>query len=113
MDAIELKKRLTPKGMRRTYQDLARRANVPEIVARTICGHATVAMQERYSTIASDEVRSAVGKIISLANYQGMLAERAAQGAASGAAEQSEKNLAHEDEKKTITQPLDGKAVSA
>jgi integrase len=55
VDAIELKKRLTPKGMRRTYQDLARRANVPEIVARNICGHATVAMQERYSTIASDE----------------------------------------------------------
>jgi len=47
VDAIELKKRLTPKGMRRTYQDLARRANVPEIVARNICGHATVAMQER------------------------------------------------------------------
>ena len=30
--AIKLKKRLTPKGMRRTYRDMARRAKVPEIV---------------------------------------------------------------------------------
>ena len=70
-------------------------------------------MQVRYSTVTSDEVRSAVGKIISIVNYQSMLEERAAQGAASGAAEQSGKNLAHEDEKKSITQPLDGKEVSA
>jgi integrase len=44
--AIGLKKQLPPKGMRRMYQDLARKANVPERVARNICGHATVAMQE-------------------------------------------------------------------
>lgn len=82
-------------------------------MARNICGHATVAMQVRYSTIASHEVRSAVGKIISLANDKGMLEECAAQGDASRAAQPSRPSATLEDENKTITQPLDGKEVSA
>jgi integrase len=72
-DAIGLKKHITPKGMRRTFQDLARRAKVSDIVAREICGHATEAMQRLYSTVASGEVREAVAKIISIAGYKGLL----------------------------------------
>ena len=82
-------------------------------MARNICGHATVAMQEHYSTIAREEVRSAVSNIISLVGYKGMLEGRNAVGAASGAAHPSRRSETHQDENKTITQPLDGKEVSA
>jgi Phage integrase family. len=71
--AIGLKKHVTPKGMRRTFQDLARRANVSDVVTREICGHATEAMQMHYSTVAPGEVRAAVAKIISMAGYKGLL----------------------------------------
>jgi hypothetical protein len=42
--AIELKKRITPRAMRRSFQDLCRTAEVKDVVARSICGHATEAM---------------------------------------------------------------------
>jgi len=111
--AIGLKKHVTPKGMRRTFQDLARRANVSGIVAREICGHATEAMQMHYSTVAPGEVRAAVAKIISMAGYKGLLEGRTAQGAASGAAQPLGHSEMHDDKKERIGQPLDGKGVSA
>jgi integrase len=40
-----LKKRITPRGMRRTFQDLCRAAEVGDVVTRSISGHATEAMQ--------------------------------------------------------------------
>ena len=80
---------------------------------RNICGHATVAMQEHESTIAREEVRPALSNIISLAGYAGMLEGRNAQGAASGAAQPSRPPATHEDDNKTLTQPLDGEEVSA
>jgi len=39
--------------MRRTFQDLARRAEVNSPVQRSICGHLTEEMTERHRSIAS------------------------------------------------------------
>ncbi len=63
--------RLTPRGMRRTFQDLARQANVHDFVTRAISGHLTDRMQRHYSTAQQEEMRDAVGKVASLATSQG------------------------------------------
>jgi hypothetical protein len=66
-EAIKLPYRLTPRGMRRTYQDLARAAGVHDAVTRAISGHATPAMQLHYSTARGDEVRAALANIAGIA----------------------------------------------
>jgi integrase len=63
---IGLGKRFTQKGMRRTFQDLARGAGLREEVQRRICGHITTAMTERYSTVAQVEQREGIGKVLAL-----------------------------------------------
>jgi hypothetical protein len=60
--------------MRRTFQDLARRAQVEGLVQRSICGHLTEEMTELYSSVGQDEVRSAMEKVVSLAGYREILA---------------------------------------
>jgi hypothetical protein len=67
---LKMKKRVTPKGMRRTFQDLARRARIEGLVQRSICGHLTEEMTELYSSVGQDEVRSAMEKVVSLAGYR-------------------------------------------
>lgn len=54
----EITKALTPLFMRRTLHDLDRSAHVHEFVVRAISGHATTTMQERYSSVSGDEVRT-------------------------------------------------------
>jgi integrase len=49
-EAIKLRKRITPRAMRRTFQDLARNADIETIVRQKICGHATQEMSDLYST---------------------------------------------------------------
>jgi hypothetical protein len=71
---LKLAKRITPKGMRRTFQDLARRAQVEGLVQRSICGHLTEEMTELYSSVGQDEVRAAMEKVVSLAGYRELLA---------------------------------------
>jgi len=63
---IGLGKRFTQKGMRRTFQDLARGAGLRDEVQRRICGHITTAMTERYSTVAQVEQREGIGKVVAL-----------------------------------------------
>ena len=70
---LSLGKKITPRGMRRTFQDLARQAAVDGLVQRSICGHLTVEMTERYSSVAQEEVESALGKVVSLAGYRDLL----------------------------------------
>lgn len=66
--AINLPYRFTPRGMRRTYQDLARAADVHERChARAISGHATRAMQLRYSIARGSKVRAALANIAAIA----------------------------------------------
>jgi hypothetical protein len=56
---LSLGKKVTPKAMRRTFQDLARRGAVDGLVQRSICGHLTEEMTERYSSVAQAEVDGA------------------------------------------------------
>lgn len=65
--AIGLKYAVSPRAMRRTFQDLSRAAGVNDIVTRAISGHATEAMQRHYSTVSDDEMRAGLAKVISLA----------------------------------------------
>jgi site-specific recombinase XerC len=57
---------LTPRGMRRTFNDLTRTAKVHDFVTRSISGHQTETMQEGYSTVAAEEQRKGIGKVIHL-----------------------------------------------
>jgi site-specific recombinase XerD len=68
--AIKLGRGVTPRGMRRTYQDLARAAEMKDLVTRAISGHATEQMQQHYSTVAQTEMREGIAKIISLAGVR-------------------------------------------
>jgi hypothetical protein len=72
--AIGLTKHVSPKAMRRTFQDLARAAEVKDIVTRAISGHATETMQHHYSTVAAEEKKLAIAKVIELAGVRGTLA---------------------------------------
>jgi hypothetical protein len=74
-NAVGLKKHVSPKAMRRTFQDLARAAEVKDIVARAISGHATETMQHHYSTVAADEKKLAIAKVIELAGVRKALPE--------------------------------------
>jgi len=71
---MKLKKHITPKGMRRTFQDLARAAAVERLVQQAICGHYTDEMTELYSTVSHDEMRSALGKVISMTGFRELAA---------------------------------------
>jgi integrase len=68
--AMRLQKHISPRAMRRTFQDLARAAEVKDIVTRSISGHATEDMQQHYSTVAPDEMRSSLAKVISLGGFR-------------------------------------------
>jgi hypothetical protein len=63
---LGLKKRITARAMRRTFQDLCREARVADVVARSICGHATEAMQRRYSTVSGSEQADGLARVIRL-----------------------------------------------
>ena len=52
--------------MRRTFNDLARKAHVHDLVIRAIDGHRTAEMQNRYSTVEGEETRAGVAKVIGL-----------------------------------------------
>jgi hypothetical protein len=69
-ELCKLGKKITPRAMRRTFQDLMRKAEVEGVVTRAISGHATDAMRVHYSTAADAEVRGAVGKIVDLAKVR-------------------------------------------
>ena len=44
-----------------------RAANVHDFVVKAISGHATTSMQERYSSVSGEEVRTGLAKVIALA----------------------------------------------
>ncbi len=68
--AAKISKHLSPYFMRRTFQDLCRAASVHDFVARSISGHATVEMQQHYSSVNGNEVRDGLAKVISLAGFR-------------------------------------------
>jgi len=77
------KAKITPRAMRRTFQDLAREAEVKDIVTRAISGHATEQMQRHYSTVNAAEMKQSIGKVISLARAREVLQGEMVSGVAS------------------------------
>jgi site-specific recombinase XerC len=69
-NAIGLKKHVSPKAMRRSFQDAMREAQVANVVVRSISGHLTEQMQQRYSTARGHEQESAIARIIDLTRLQ-------------------------------------------
>ena len=63
---LKLGKKVTQRALRRTFNDLARAAQVNDLVTRSISGHQTEEMQHHYSTVNPDEQRNALAKVISL-----------------------------------------------
>ena len=62
----EITKRFTVHGLRYTFTDLVRRANVDAVVRRALTGHVTEEMQRHYSTVGLDEKRAAIAGVIRL-----------------------------------------------
>jgi hypothetical protein len=56
----------TPRGMRRTFNDLARAASLEAIVTRSISGHLTEQMQNHYSTVRGPEQRDGISRVVDL-----------------------------------------------
>ena len=63
---LGLKKKITQRVLRRTFNDLARAAPVNDLVTRSISGHQTEKMQQHYSTVTGGKQRDALAKVISL-----------------------------------------------
>jgi integrase len=81
---LGLEKHVTPRALRRTFNDLARAARVQDVVTRSISGHLTEDMQRHYSTVSGDEQRQALAKVIDLTRVQGDRALRARSGQQGG-----------------------------
>jgi integrase len=63
---LKLGKTITQRALRRTFNDLARAAQVNDLVTRSISGHLTERMQHHYSSVNAAEQREAVSKVIRL-----------------------------------------------
>jgi integrase len=87
VEEMGLGKRFTQRGLRRTFNDLARTARVDALVTRSISGHLTERMQHHYSTVNSDEQRQGIAKVIELTKARAKRQAEAsvADGASSGA----------------------------
>jgi integrase len=66
LELAKIGKRFTVHGLRYTFTDLVRRANVDAVVRRALTGHVTEEMQRKYSTVGLDEKRAAVAGVIRL-----------------------------------------------
>ncbi len=67
---LSLKKRITPRAMRRSFQDLARSARVDDVVTRSISGHATEQMQRHYSTVSEVEQAEGLAKVLRMMDFR-------------------------------------------
>ncbi len=65
-EAIELGKKFTQRGLRRTFNDLMRNANVEGLVTKSISGHLTDRMKDHYSTVSAAEQCEGIGRVIKL-----------------------------------------------
>jgi hypothetical protein len=52
--------------MRRTFNDLARVANVEALITKSIPGHQTDRMREHYSTVTPEERHRSIGNVVRL-----------------------------------------------
>jgi hypothetical protein len=81
--ALGLRKHVTPRAMRRSFQDLARSAEVRDVVTRSISGHATEHMQRLYSTVTNQEQAASLTRILEMMPPGSRIA-RCAGGASAG-----------------------------
>jgi integrase len=81
---LGLTKHVTPRALRRTFNDLARAAQVKDVVTRSISGHLTEEMHEHYSTVSGDEQRQALAKVIDLTKAHAAREQRARGGQQGG-----------------------------
>jgi hypothetical protein len=81
---IGLKKGISPRGMRRTFNDVARAAKVESLVTKSISGHLTDRMKDHYSTVSPGEQRESIGRVLRLVRSDAPVASTES-GAASGA----------------------------
>jgi integrase len=72
--SMDLKKQISPKAMRRSFQDAMREAQVANVVVRSISGHLTDRMQQRYSTAQGHEQEDAIARIVDLTRVKRHLA---------------------------------------
>lgn len=63
---LEIGFKVTPRAMRRSFQDLARAAAVEGIVTRSISGHKTEKMQNHYSTVGTEEQERGLDRMMEL-----------------------------------------------
>jgi integrase len=82
---IGLPMKFTPRGLRRTFNDLARAAKVETLVTKSISGHITDRMREHYSTVQPVEQRESIGRVLRLVKGQGVSSRNEESGAPSGA----------------------------
>jgi integrase len=66
LEKAGITERFTPHGLRRTFNDMLRRAKVDPIIAKALTGHVTEQMREHYSTVGLDEKRAAVASVLML-----------------------------------------------
>ncbi len=59
-------KNITPRALRRTFQDLSRAAQIEGVVAKAISNHATDAMRIKYSTAQEEEVLQGIARVVNL-----------------------------------------------
>ena len=65
-EKAKITKRFTIHGLRYTFTDLVRLANVDAVVRRALTGHVTEEMQRHYSTVGLDEKRAAIRGVLKL-----------------------------------------------
>lgn len=80
---IGLEMSFTPRGLRRTFNDLARAAKVEALVTKSISGHLTERMREHYSTVHPVEQRESIGAVLRLVK-DGPVTRDAARGGTHG-----------------------------
>ena len=81
---IGLKKNFTPRGLRRTFNDLARAAKVEALVTKSISGHLTDRMREHYSTVHPVEQRESIGAVLRLVKGGAVTGDPSASGTHGG-----------------------------
>lgn len=64
---LGLRSRVTPRAMRRTFNDLAREIGLAAVITRSISGHKTEEMQHHYSTARDAEKRDALARVHEMA----------------------------------------------
>jgi hypothetical protein len=72
------------RGMRRTFNDLARLANVEAVVTKSISGHKTERMREHYSSVQPSEQRESIGRLLRLVKPAGTVSKHRDKGCSEG-----------------------------